>query len=188
VGEFEYISVLLSILIGLGVTQLLSGIARLVRDGRALAPAWWVLVAVGTLLLASFQVWWISFAWRTVPEWTFFSYVTFMIQPVLLYLLSYLILPGDLHLDGAALVRAFIEKRRPFYTIVALMPLATFLQQWMLAHAAPQPDLDTTLRLLWLVLAVPGFMSRRIVIQATVAVASFTLLLAYIRLLFVRLH
>ena len=58
----------------------------------------------------------------------------------------------------------------------------------MLAHAAPQPDLDTTLRLLWLVLAVPGFMSRRIVIQATVAVASFTLLLAYISLLFVRLH
>jgi len=38
------------------------------------------------------------------------------------------------------------------------------------------------------VLAVPGFMSRRIAIQATVAVASFTLLLAYISLLFVRLH
>ena len=187
-NEFEYISVLLSILIGLGVTQLLSGLARLVRDGRALAPAWWVLLTVGTLLVASFQVWWISFAWRTVTEWTFFSYVTFMVQPVLLYLLSYLILPADLHLDGEALARAFVEKRRPFYVIVALIPLATFLQQWMLAHAAPRADLDSGLRLLWLVLAVPGFMSTRRAVQAGVAVASFALLLVYISLLFVRIR
>jgi hypothetical protein len=188
VGEFEYISVLLSILIGLGVTQLLSGIARLVRDGRALAPAWWVLVATATLLLANFQVWWISFAWRGVAEWTFFSYITFMVQPVLLYLLAYLILPADLHLDGKALAQAFVDKRKPFYVIVALVPLATFLQQWMLAHAAPQPDLDTGLRLLWLALAVPGFISRSTRVQATVAVASFVLLVVYICLLFVRIH
>ena len=47
--EFEYISVLLSIIIGLAVTQLLSGIARLVRDGRSLAPAWWIMAIVATL-------------------------------------------------------------------------------------------------------------------------------------------
>ena len=187
-SEFEYISVLLSILIGLAVTQLLSGLARLVRDGRALAPAWWVFVLVATLLVASFQVWWISFAWRGTPEWTFFSYIAFMIQPVLLYLLSYLVLPSDLHLDGNALARAFIEKRRPFYVILALVPPATFLQQWMLARAPPSADLDTGLRLLWMVFAVPGYLSRRVAVQAAVAVASFGLLLIYIDLLFVRIH
>ena len=187
-NEFEYISVLLSILIGLGVTQLLSGIARLIRDGRALAPAWWIFVITATLLLGNFQVWWISFAWRGVEEWTFFSYVTFMIQPVLLYLLAYLILPADLHLDGEALARAFIAKRKPFYVIVALVPPATFLQQCMLAHAAPQPDLDTGLRLAWFALAVPGYASPRTGVQAAVATGSFVLLLAYISLLFLRIH
>ena len=50
------------------VTQLLSGIARLVRDGRALAPAWWVIVVVATLLLGNFEVWWVSFGWRHLAD------------------------------------------------------------------------------------------------------------------------
>src|SRR5690606_16556165 len=64
--EFEYITVLLSIILGLGVTQLLSGFARLLRDGRSLARAWWVIVIVLNLLIAILQVWWVSFIWRDV--------------------------------------------------------------------------------------------------------------------------
>jgi hypothetical protein len=133
-------------------------------------------------------VWWISFAWRNVVDWTFFSYVAFMIQPVLLYLLAYLILPADLHLNGSELTREFIAKRKPFYTLVAMVSMATFLQQWMLAHVPPQPDLDTGLRLLWLVFAIPGFLSRNVAVQATLAVADFILLVVYINLLFVRIY
>jgi hypothetical protein len=134
------------------------------------------------------QVWWISFIWRDVQEWTFLSYVAFMVLPVLLYLLAYLVLPADLHLDGEALARSFIERRRPFYVIVALVPFASFTQQWLLSGDPPQWDLDTMLRLLWLAVAVPGFISRRTAMQACVAVLSLALMLAYISLLFVRLR
>ena len=187
-SEFEYISVLLSIVIGLGITQLLSGIARLVRDGRALAPAWWVIVLVATLLVANLQVWWVSFHWRGITDWTFFSYIAFMILPILLYLLAYLILPADLHLDGAELARAFIDKRKPFYAMVALIPIASLLQQWMLTDMIPPADADACMRLLWLVLAVPGFLSRRIGTQALLAVLSLTLMLTYSATLFLRLR
>ncbi len=185
-SEFEYITVLLSIIIGLGVTQLLSGIARLIRDGRALAPAWWVFVAVATLLLAHFEVWWVSFMWKRVAEWTFFGYVASLVLPVVLYLLAYLVLPGDLHLDGRHIVEAFIAKRRPFYCLIFLIAPASFFQQWMLTGGVVA-DLDTAMRLLWIVLAIPGFLSRRLAVQATIAVASFTLLAAYVVLLFLRL-
>jgi hypothetical protein len=186
-SEFEYITVLLSIVIGLGVTQLLSGLARLIRDGRALGEGWWVFVIVATLLLADVQVWWVSFGWRHVAEWTFFGYVAFLILPILLYLLSYLVLPGDLNLDGDALAHAFIEKRRPFFALMMLIAPASFFQQWMLAGGI-RPDLDSGLRLLWIVLAIPGFVSRRVAVQAAVAVASFVLLTTYIMLLFVRMR
>jgi hypothetical protein len=188
VDEFEYITVLLSIILGLGVTQLLSGIARLLRDGRSLARAWWVLAVVATLLLSSLQVWWISFIWRDVQEWTFFSYLAFMVLPILLYLLAYLVLPADLHLDGDALAQAFIERRRPFYAIVALIPLASFAQQRLLSGSPPQADLDTALRLVWIVLAVPGFLSRRVAVQACVATLALTLMLVYISTLFTHLQ
>ncbi|HVT33585.1 MAG TPA: hypothetical protein VHE32_13120 [Rhodanobacteraceae bacterium] len=185
-SEFEYITVLLSIIIGLGVTQLLSGVARLIRDGRALGGGWWIFIIVATLLLADLQVWWVSFGWRQIEEWTFFGYVAFLILPILLYLLSYLVLPSDLHLDGDALARAFIAKRKPFFLLMMLIAPASFFQQWMLAGGI-RPDLDSAMRLLWIVLAVPGFVSSRIAVQAAVAVASFVLLATYIALLFVRM-
>lgn len=185
-GEFEYISVLLSIIIGLGVTQLLAGIARLLRDGRALGPAWWVFVIVATLLLADFQVWWVSFRWRHLPEWTFFGYMAFLVLPVLLYLLAYLVLPGDLHLDGRELARAFISKRKPFFALIALIAPASYFQQWMLVGSV-RIDLDSGMRMLWIVLAIPGFASRRASVQALVAVASFALLAIYVTLLFMRI-
>jgi hypothetical protein len=58
----------------------------------------------------------------------------------------------------------------------------------MLGHAAPQADIDTGLRLMWLALALPGFASPRVAVQACVAVLSFLLLVGYISLLFVRIH
>lgn len=186
--EFEYISVLLSIIIGLAVTQLLSGIARLVRDGRSLAPAWWIMAIVATLLLGSLQVWWTSFGWRRLENWTFFSYATFMVLPALLYLLSYLALPADLHLDGRTLVREFIARRKPFYVLLGMIPFASYFQQWMLVGEVPLNDTDTLLRMAWFVFAVPGFLSSRVAVQAFVASAALVHMLIYISLLFVRLH
>lgn len=186
--EFEYITVLLSIILGLGVTQLLSGFARLLRDGRSLARAWWVMVIVSTLLLGILQVWWISFIWRDVQDWTFFAYLAFMVLPILLYLAAYLVLPADLHLDGDALAQAFIERRRPFYAIIALIPLASFVQQRLLSGDLPELDLDTALRLCWFAIALPGFLSRRIAVQACVALLSLALMLVYICLLFIDLR
>ncbi|HEX7110869.1 MAG TPA: hypothetical protein VF216_00355 [Mizugakiibacter sp.] len=185
-SDFEYISVLLSIILGLGITQLLSGIARLVRDGRQLAPAWWLMVMVATLLLAHFQVWWVSFGWRYVQAWTFFGYAAFMVMPMLLYLLAYLILPADLLLDGRELVREFLARRRAFYAIVALVPPASFFQQWMLSRLTF--DFDAAMRLLWLLLAIPGFVSRRVAVQAALAVAYFVVFVTYICVLFVRMQ
>lgn len=186
-SDFEYISVLLSIILGLGITQLLSGIARLVRDGRRLWPAWWVIAIVALLLLVHFQVWWVSFEWRFIKSWTFLSYSAFMILPMLLYVMSYLVLPADLHLDGHELVREFIARRRSFYFVVAMVPLASFLQQHMFGQPLPL-DFDTDVRLFWLALAVPGFLSRRIAVQATLSVAYLATMMVYIGELFMRLR
>lgn len=186
--EFEYITVLLSIILGLGITQLLSGFARLLRDGRSLARAWWVIVIVLTLLIGILQVWWVSFIWRGVQDWTFVGYIGFMVLPVLLFLLAYLVLPADLDLDGDALARSFIDRRRPFYAIVALVPLASLLQQRLLGGNPPPLDLDTLLRLAWIAIAAPGFASRHRAVQACVAVSMLALMLAYIGLLFARIR
>jgi hypothetical protein len=103
------------------------------------------LLVILTLLLGILQVWWISFIRRDVQDWTFFAYLAFMVLPILLYLAAYLVLPADLHLAGDALAQAFIERRRAFQAIIALVPLASFVQQRLLSGEMPQADLDTLL-------------------------------------------
>ncbi|MEO8459823.1 MAG: hypothetical protein ABI451_04785 [Dokdonella sp.] len=186
--RFEYFSVLLSIIIGLGLAQLLSGIARLVRDGRSLAPAWWVMCVIATLVLAHLQIWWVCYGLRELPEWTFFSYAAFMIVPSLLYILTYLVLPVDLHLNGHELAQAFIAKRKVFFGILGLLVFSTFFQQWMLTGETPKADLDAGLRVIWLLIAVPAFLSPRILVQAIAALASLIVMMLYINLLFVQMR
>jgi hypothetical protein len=106
---------------------------------------------------------------------------------MLLYLLAYLILPADLRLDGDALAREFVDRRRPFYAIMALVPPASFLQQHLFGAAIPF-DFDTGVRIFWFVLAAPGFLSRRIAVQAAISVTYFALMVVYIALLFMHLR
>lgn len=187
-SEFEYITVLLSIILGLAVTQLLSGFARLLRDGRALAPAWWVIAIIAALLLSDFQIWWVSYIWQdVVRHWLFYDYAAFMVLPMLMYLLAYLVLPNDLRLDGHELAREFIERRKPFYVCLALVPLSSFCQQWLLSGHPPRLDLDTGFRLVLLVLSIPGFLSRRNAVQATLAVIALLNIIGYVSLTFTRL-
>ena len=84
--------------------------------------------------------------------------------------------------------REFIARRRPFYALLGLIPLASYFQQWMLIGEVSLHDTDTLLRLLWIVIAVPGFLSSRVAVQALVASAALLHMLVYISLLFVRLH
>jgi hypothetical protein len=187
-SEFEYITVLLSIILGLAVTQLLAGFARLLRDGRSLTPAWWIFVLIAMLLLANLQIWWVSHEWRRVEEWTFLAYAAFMILPVLMYLLAYLLLPDNLHLTGHELAREFVDHRKPFYTCLALVPLASFLQERLLTGHLPSASLDTGFRLVFLAIAVPGFLWRQTRVQACVALLALLNMATYTGVLFTQMR
>jgi hypothetical protein len=99
---FSYLSVLISIVIGLAITQLLQGyrtilIAR--ERVRFFAPTlgWGILV-----LVIGVQMWWAMFGMREHANWTFLQFAMVLLQTILLYLLAALVLPdvgGDQRID-----------------------------------------------------------------------------------------
>ncbi|RYD14165.1 MAG: hypothetical protein EOP90_14280 [Lysobacteraceae bacterium] len=185
---FEYITVLLSIILGVGVAQLLPGSARLLRDGRSLASAWWVIVIVLNLLIGMLQVWWVSFIWRGVEGMDLRRLrrvhgAAHPAQPARVLGAAFGPAPRR-RCARARLRRAAAAVLRDHRTF----PSASFVQQWLLDGNRPAMDLDSMLRLLWIVLAVPGFCSRRIAVQAGVAALSLVLMLACIYLLFLRIR
>jgi len=85
---YNYLSVLVSIILGLGITNLLLGFAGLVRERsrtRMYAP---VPIWMATLFFAHVQMWWAMFGLVDVAHWTFAKFLSVLLQPVALFLTS----------------------------------------------------------------------------------------------------
>ena len=88
--KFEFIAVLLSIIFGLGLTNLLSGLLQAFykRELTDTRLAWSILV--GTLLLVN---WWLLFRWSDHPEWRFHEFLYLVIWATVHYLMAVSLYP-----------------------------------------------------------------------------------------------
>ncbi|NIP54801.1 MAG: hypothetical protein GWN13_23790 [Phycisphaerae bacterium] len=77
---FEYLGVLVSVVIGLAMTHLVLGIIRVIHS-RASTTVYWVhLLWVFNVLYLLLGFWWFFFAWQSLPEWSrsaFYLFVTY---------------------------------------------------------------------------------------------------------------
>ena len=62
--RFSYLSVLISIILGLGITQLVTGLGRLIQARHRVRLYWPSVVWTGILLLIHVQTWWSMFGLR----------------------------------------------------------------------------------------------------------------------------
>src|SRR5438045_9281443 len=94
-SSFEFIAALMSIIVGLGVTNLLAGAGRAFyrRKENPLDEVHLVLT-IATLLLLVLQ-WWVTFRWNTEVNWTFDKFLVLIAWTVTLYLLTVLLYPPD---------------------------------------------------------------------------------------------
>jgi hypothetical protein len=123
----EYLSVLVSIIIGLGLSHLLASVGKLLSRRRRVRT---YLPTVGTatlVFLAHVQFWWGSFDFGERIANNFFAFLVFLLTPILLYLIAVLALPElDQDDSGEVSLREHYYEARPwFYGLSALIPVAT---------------------------------------------------------------
>jgi hypothetical protein len=98
-SSFEFIAALMSIIIGLGVANLLSGIARaFYRRRENPLDDVRIVLSVATLLSLALQ-WWVTFKWNREMTWSFDQFIVLIIWTVSLYLLTVFLYPPDLSLE-----------------------------------------------------------------------------------------
>ena len=95
-SKFEFIAVLLSIIFGLGLTNLLSGMlqAFLRRELSDTRIAWTILI--GNILLLN---WWLFFRWSDHVEWRFHEFLYLVVWATIHYLMAVSIYPSKLLTD-----------------------------------------------------------------------------------------
>ncbi|MGQ0560091.1 MAG: hypothetical protein ACT4OE_11020 [Sphingosinicella sp.] len=114
---FEYVIILISIVIGLALTHLMQGVANIIAHPKR-APIWWVhLVWVAYVLLVTVFWWWWQFNLQHVESWTFGRYLFVLGYAFLIYLMCVFLLPRDLE-GYEGYQDYFLDRRHWFYGLM----------------------------------------------------------------------
>ena len=94
---FEFLMILLSLIVGLGLTGILSGIARILKRDGVKGLSWIQSAISATIFMALLQTFWESWGLRDVEAWTFPAMLLMLSGPTFLLLIAHIIFPepGD---------------------------------------------------------------------------------------------
>jgi len=91
-SQFEFIFVLISIIAGLALAQLLSGMSRPPRNSNGQIDIAHVAFSAATTLLL-IVVWWATFRWQALENWTFAEFFLLCGYVSLFYVLAVILNP-----------------------------------------------------------------------------------------------
>ena len=96
---FDYVMIVISLIVGLGLAQLLSGIGELAL-GKAIGhdpakPYWIHLLWVAYVFLYLIFFWWFQFNLQRVETWSFPLFSLEVCYAVLIFLLCFVLFPGS---------------------------------------------------------------------------------------------
>ena len=124
---FEFLMVLLSIIIGLGLAEILRGVARHIRNRDSVSGYWVHSVAVCLVFVALLQQWWEIWGLQSSPDWSFLGLLMMLTGPIGLFLISYLLFPQPVR--GADYREYYYGPMRPVWRIAVLtVTLATLFR------------------------------------------------------------
>ncbi len=119
-SSFEFIAALMSIIIGLGVTNLLAGAGRaFYRRKENPLDEVHIVLTLATLLLLVLQ-WWVTFKWNTEVTWSFDMFLVLIVWTITLYMLTVFLYPPDLS-EAEEHQRRFQRNRTGYYSAFIAM-------------------------------------------------------------------
>ncbi len=112
-SDFEFLSVLISIVVGFGLTHLLAGLGRAFhfRKVNKVDPvhvAWTI-----TVFFALILNWWVFLLWRDFHQWTFTAFFALIMWTASFYILALALYPPNLPEDVD--YRAMFESNRTWF-------------------------------------------------------------------------
>jgi hypothetical protein len=185
-GSFDYLSVLISIVLGLAIANVLSGLASIIA-ARRLIDFYWPPVAWAVwLFFIAVQHWWAQWGVRHTQQWTFIDFWLLLLTPVDLFLLSALILPQYRHGEKIDLSEWYFHNRVWFFAIVLFLPILAVAEE--LVRSGHMSSLvNLTFLIAFEIVAFCALLLKSKKAQEWITAQTVLLTLVYVGLLFFKL-
>jgi hypothetical protein len=93
ITPFEYVTVLISIILGMGLTQIVAGLAQLIHRWNNTKLYLPHLILIILLFVIHIQEWWVTYEMRRYQYWRLPTFLVIILYPVNLYILARLLFP-----------------------------------------------------------------------------------------------
>ena len=183
---YQHVVVVMSILVGLSVTQLLKGVAQLYRTRSRVRTYWLYWAWIALLAAFSFLLWWTFWNYRGIADWNFLRFVTYLSPAVVFYFLVAIAIPDPSEAVDD-LRKYYFSNRTGFFGAFALYGAVAGITA-LVVRGLPLLDPSNLFRLAMVVLLIIAMRSASERVHAAVFGLSASLLVAFISLFHFRLE
>ena len=127
--SFDYLTVLVSIVLGLAITNVLTRLAAVISARDRIRFYWPPVAWAIWLFFLCVQHWWAEWGVRHTLRWTFLDFWLLLLVPVVLFLLSALVLPERFDDEMLNLEDWYINNRAWFFALLALVPILSIAEE-----------------------------------------------------------
>ena len=183
-SEFEYVMVLVSIVIALAIAHLLTavaeGIHRFRGHGEPIKLDAVLLLWVGFVLIWLVSFWWWEFKFQEVAvEWSYGLYLFVISYAIVLFMLAEILVPHRMRGLSDSYAH-FMKGRKWFFGTLLLMQAMDVVETFLKGYEwGVRPEVIATYSITILV-AIVGMISERRSVQIGAAVVAFTSQILYV--------
>jgi hypothetical protein len=172
-SSFEFLSVLISVVVGLGIANLLTGVGRLLHRHNevrvSVAFLAWILFVFHYMVI----YWWtVVFGWQDWQDWNLLYFIFVLTYGIVLYLLSVILFPTDMPKDWNPHT-SLMSMRKWFFSLFLFLILIELLDTYLKDHLTEFSNLYLLLLATWLAGGIVGWFSEN---RRTHAVAAVVVL------------
>ncbi len=174
---FDFLLIFNSIIIGLGLAEVLTGLGQLFRERATVRFSGIHIALVSLIFVGLVQHWWGSWGLRGIETLSFPGFILFVAGPVVLFLLGYLAFPSVV---ASRDLGAYYREQAPvLWSLVALSLLTTMFFRPLVLGEALATKVTLARGVGVLLCGVLAF-SRRRSVHAIGVVLAASLLVAYV--------
>jgi hypothetical protein len=136
ISHFEYITVLISIILGMGITEILSSVGNVILRWERVKLYWPHSVLVLLVFVFHFQEWWVVFELRSYQYWRLPVFLFTILYPVNLYILARILFPQKYPPKGTSLKKFYFNNCKRIFLFIFSLAILSILDN-IFFHSIP---------------------------------------------------
>jgi hypothetical protein len=174
---FEYLAVLVSIILGLGVTQVITGVAHFIHTGNKVKVYWPHLLMILLVFFFHLQEWWVFYEYRDMPDWRLTTFIFVLLYPICLFIQARLLFPFDNFEEETDLKHFYYENYRYYYGNIAIQAFLSLIDNmWLRGLPLEEQVVQITLMTITLTIVIAKikkeWVHKGLILLLTISVAA----------------